>query len=413
MNSNRFRHVAALLLCTSLTLDLAACSSGISTPTEQAGKPIANAGTNRDVKLGVEVQLDGSASKGASPSDTLTYHWTMAAPATSKSTLKGVDTVDPTFTPDVVGAYAITLVVRSGGVESDPFKVTLTATKDNAKPVATFAASPANPKTGDVIKLESTSSDADKDPLTFKWTLKAAAGSAAKLSDATSGKPTFTADKAGVYDVALIVNDGKIDSEPFGLAITVSDPAVAKPTAVAKSSKDAVAPGDSIDLDGSASKVEGAAKLTYLWSIKSKPTGSTVVFTDAQKILEKPTLKLDLEGTYEINLVVNDGKNDSDPASIKVTAKIVKPTAAIAPISSATVGTEVVLDGSASKPAKAGETLTYAWTIEGAPAEAKLVDADKVKSKFTATKKGIYKVLLVVSEGALKSDPQTLSVDVK
>jgi hypothetical protein len=418
MNRTRFSRIAALLLCSSLTLNLVACSSGSPTGQEQTAKPTANAGQSRDVKVGQEVKLDGSASKGASASDTLTYDWAFTSiPTNSKSTLKGIDSVNPTFTPDVPGAYAVTLIVSSGGVTSDPSKVTLTATKDNAKPTAVATASPTSPKTGDVVTLDgSTSSDADGDKLTYKWALASEpSGSVAKLSDATIAKPTFTADKAGDYKFTLVVNDGQIDSDPAPITVSVSDPVHAKPTATATVSKDSVAPGDSIDLDGSASKAAlPGATLTYLWSVKSEPTGSTVAISAADKVKAKLTLKLDVAGIYEFALVVNDGKLDSDPAVAKVTvvAPAAKPTASIAAVTGAKVNVASTLDGSGSKPAKSGDALTYAWTVTSGQANATLTDATKAQAKFTATKAGTYKVQLIVTEGTVQSDPVSATITV-
>jgi hypothetical protein len=418
MIRNRFGRVAALVLCTSLTLNFVACSSS-SPPTTQNAKPTANAGQSRDVKVGQEVKLDGSASKGGSPGDTLTYEWVFTSiPTGSKAALKSADTVNPTFTPDLAGAYAVTLVVSSGGETSDPSKITLTATKDNAKPSAEATASPTSPTTGDVVTLDgSKSSDADGDKLTYKWTLGSApAGSTAKLSDATAVKPTFTPDKAGDYKFTLIVNDGQIDSDPFAITVSVKDPTEGKPTAVATASKDTVAPGDSVDLDGSASKAATpGATLTYLWSVKSEPMGSTVAISATDKVKAKLTLKLDIAGVYEFALVVNDGKLDSDPAIATVKVTIVstaKPTAAIAAVTGAKVNTAVTLDGSGSKAAKSGDTLTYAWTITAGQTTATLADATKSQANFTATKAGSYTVQLVVTEGTVQSDPQTATFTV-
>ena len=53
----------------------------------------------------------------------------------------------------------------------------------------------------------------DGDPLTYYWTLtEKPAGSAAMLSDTAAVKPTFTADKPGMYVAHLFVNDGLADS---------------------------------------------------------------------------------------------------------------------------------------------------------------------------------------------------------
>ncbi len=64
------------------------------------------------------------------------------------------------------------------------------------------------------------SSDADSNPLTYKWSLTAPAGSSAQLSSATAVKSTFVVDKSGTYTAQLIVNDGTVDSVPDQVVIT-------------------------------------------------------------------------------------------------------------------------------------------------------------------------------------------------
>jgi hypothetical protein len=417
MHSIRLRRVAALLLCSTLVSNLAACGGGDNpTPQTQTAKPTASAGQSSDVKIGQAVKLDGSASKGASPSDKLTYEWVFTSvPQGSHAQFTGAETVSPSFTPDLAGAYAISLVVSSGGVASDPSKITITATKDheNAKPLAKATATPASPKVGDDILLDgSGSSDADGDHLTYKWTLTGPAGSTAKLSDAANAKPKFTADKAGDFTVKLVVNDGQIDSDATTVKITVADND-AKPLASPTSSDALVAPGDTIDLDGTGSTAaDPHATLTYKWSIKSKPTASASAFAAADITKDKLSIKLDVEGDYAFELVVNDGHKDSDPADVKVTVAVA-PTADIAPVTDAVNNTPITLDGSASKPGHAGDTLKYAWTITGNMQRAHLVDADKVKAKLVAKHAGTYEVQLIVSDGAVDSAPKFLVITVR
>ncbi|MCI0534699.1 MAG: PKD domain-containing protein [Verrucomicrobiales bacterium] len=71
----------------------------------------------------------------------------------------------------------------------------------------------------------SQSSDADSDPLTFKWSLiSQPGGSIAMLSDPSAVKPTFVADQHGTYIAQLMVNDGHTDSAPDTVTVTANLP---------------------------------------------------------------------------------------------------------------------------------------------------------------------------------------------
>jgi hypothetical protein len=68
--------------------------------------------------------------------------------------------------------------------------------------------------TNTVVTLDaSKSSDVNGDPLSCAWTVTGRpAGSTASLTNATSVRPTFSADVAGIYTITLVVNDGKLNS---------------------------------------------------------------------------------------------------------------------------------------------------------------------------------------------------------
>ena len=80
-----------------------------------------------------------------------------------------------------------------------------------------------------VVLDGSRSFDVDGDPITYAWSFASRpAASAAALIDATSVNPSFVVDKPGAYSVQLIVNDGKLDSQPSIVNIsTIDSPPVA------------------------------------------------------------------------------------------------------------------------------------------------------------------------------------------
>jgi len=281
--------------------------------------PVSDAGVDQNVLIGAKVTLNGSASTDAN-GDALTYQWTLetlTTPADTLARLSDPSAVKPTFTADRGGLYFATLVVSDGQLSSAMDSVVVLATLGNAAPVANAGVDQAV-KTGTVVTLDaSASSDANGDSLTVQWTLAAApAGSAAVLSSSTAAKPTFLADRAGAYEVNLVVNDGQASSAPDTVTIVATDDNV-RPTANAGTDQNVVI-GSSVALDGSASRDPNADVLSYQWSLTALPTGSTATLSSA--IAMNPTFTADLAGVYVASLVVNDGKESSNIDTVTVTA---------------------------------------------------------------------------------------------
>ena len=74
-----------------------------------------------------------------------------------------------------------------------------------------------------------------------------------------------------------------------------------------------------IQLDGSGSSDADGDPLTYNWSITSAPDGSTASLSDTATM--NPTFTPDVAGVYTIQLVVNDGVENSDADSILLGAE--------------------------------------------------------------------------------------------
>jgi hypothetical protein len=278
--------------------------------------PAADAGPNQYVQTGTLVTLDGSGSTDAD-GDALTFSWSFySKPVGSSAVLSGVTASGPTFTPDVDGTYVIQLVVNDGTDDSAPDFVTVNAATGNFAPVAD-AGPDQTVTSGDLVTLDGTGSmDPDGDSLTFGWTFTSKpGGSTAALSGAATSGPTFTPDVDGAYVIQLVVNDGTDDSAPDTVTVTTA----ANTAPVADAGPDqTVTAGDLVTLDGTGSMDPDGDSLTYDWTFTSKPGGSTAALSGAAT--SGPTFTPDVDGTYEIQLIVNDGTDDSAPDMVTVTA---------------------------------------------------------------------------------------------
>ena len=360
--------------------------------------PVADAGSNQNVKVGDTVKLDGTASNDED-GDSLTYHWEMATKSESNSTtLERADTPKPRFQADAAGEYIVTLVVNDGQADSEPASVKVTATVQNSPPVADAGADQ-NVATGDSVKLDGrNSSDADGDSLSYQWSLaEKPSGSVGALQDADTVEPSFTPDRDGEYRLALIVNDGLTDSAADEVVVTAT---TANSVPVADAGDDQnVTEGDTVTLDGSTSRDADGDPLSYAWRFVSRPAGSGATLTDTDTA--RPDFQPDVAGDYVVELIVNDGEADSTPDNVAVSVAEANsvPVADAGDDQTVVAGDTVTLDGQNSQDAD-GDRLTYQWQFVSKPdgSLAQLDGTDTVTPTFQADIQGSYVVSLIVSD---------------
>ena len=216
----------------SLVVSDGSLSSAASTVTITASTaniaPVANAGAAQSVVTGSQVTLNGSASNDAN-GDALTYTWAFVSrPTGSTAALSSAASVNPTFTAATAGSYVLSLIVNDGALSSTTSTVTITASNANLAPVAN-AGGGLNATVGNTVTLNGTGSyDPNGDPLVYAWAfVSRPAGSSAVLSGSTTARPSFIADRAGSFVIALAVGDGSLASPISTVTITASPAPVA------------------------------------------------------------------------------------------------------------------------------------------------------------------------------------------
>jgi len=261
----------------------------------------------------------------------------------------------------------------------------------------------------------SLSSDADGNSLTYKWTLLSKPDqSTAALKFSTAALSSFTADKAGIYVASLVVNDGRVDSEPA--AVTVQAFAANVPPVAVAGIAQSVMFGKEVKLDGRGSSDANSDPITFTWSLVSVPDGSgSVTVFNAIKNSQTPTFTPDRAGSYVFSLVVNDGKVDSNVSATVVTVarENVAPVANAGEAQVASVGATVKLDGALSLDANY-DPITYKWALVSAPA-GNTVELDKptnVRPTFIPLLAGTYVFSLKVNDSKLDSDPAIVVITV-
>jgi hypothetical protein len=280
--------------------------------------PTAQASADQTVPVGTPTTLDGSASDSPSGAP-LSYQWTLTTkPAGSTASLTNPNSVRSTFTPDVAGTYTGTLVVRANGVDSQPDAVTLTAVTGNVAPIANAGPDRSAAPSGAITLDGSASRDPNKTTITYTWRIvEQPPGSHPTLTNATSAKPTFTADEPGRYVLALTCSDGSMTSTVDQVVIIV---ATGNLPPLANAGPDqTVTAGQQVTLDGTRSSDPNGDPLTYSWCVKGRPEGSTATLSAAN--VARPTFTPDVAGSYVFCLTVNDGKLGSDPDTVVVEAR--------------------------------------------------------------------------------------------
>lgn len=323
------RSCASVLLASTLGLTTAACSR----------QPCAD-GEGRGPVVRLDVALDacnappravisapGNAAKGRvvvfdgagsadSNGDALQYFWAVVSvPSGSAVALADPAVMMVSFVPDVTGSYTLSLAVSDGELASEP--VTATVVVRNSPPVAAAGGDVSSALDVPVTLDGSGSADPDGDPLTYAWALLSRPrGSNAELEAPTEVRARLTPDVIGMYEVALEVRDPDGESS-VDRVVVAGGITGGPPTAVAGPDQE-VETGDLVQLDGSRSRDPDGDPLTHRWVMITRPPMSLA--TLATSTTARTSFTPDLEGLYEVRLVVDDGYFESAPDVVSIQA---------------------------------------------------------------------------------------------
>jgi hypothetical protein len=125
----------------------------------------------------------------------------------------------------------------------------------------------------------------------------------------------------------------------------------------------------------------------------------------------QPTFVADVNGTYIVQLVVNDAWSAGDPDTATVSFTNLPPVADPGGNLSLLQGETAALDGSGSSDPN-GDPLGFRWSFVSVPAGSGAVLSDPTAAMpfFTADAPGLYVISLVVGDGIVESEARTVQV---
>ncbi|MCP4378831.1 MAG: PKD domain-containing protein, partial [bacterium] len=304
--------------------------------------------------------------------------------ASDESTVETNRTFDLNHTYTVEGEFTVTVTLDDGdgGSHSDSFVVTVQL---NTPPVAN-AGGPYIVAEGSTIALDgSGSSDPENNIVSWDWDLDADG----LYDDATGQIPSLSWPDNGAYTAGLKVTDLYGESSTDTATVTVANVA---PTPSIVSISDPKVEGTTITVTGSATDPAGANDtLSYAWTVNKDSlafdsgTGTSFSFTP------------DDNASYQIVLTVSDEDGGSTTVDNTIDVANVAPTPSIVSISDPKVeGTAITVTGSATDPAGANDTLSYAWTINK---DSLAFDSGTgTNFSFTPDDNASYQIVLTVSD---------------
>ncbi|MGR3982020.1 PKD domain-containing protein [Pseudoalteromonas sp. 1181_04] len=257
------------------------------------------------------------------------------------------------------------------------------------------------------------SHDANKDKLTYQWSLVNSDKQAISLANTTAQNITLAFATKGEYLLTLVVNDGTVNSVVASYDINVEQATAA---VVAHAGPDqSVKLGTLIKLSGRSSYVL-QGNIHYQWSFIDKPASSIVVLDKINSI--ESEFIADVMGQYRLRLIVSDdtGQQSTDEVDIEVKphTENSSPNAAISFIAPQVLMSQTLNLSARDSYDVDGDLLTYLWEVISQPSNSsvELNNYRTVDAEFSADTPGDYEIELTVADPTLASTSTSAIVKV-
>ncbi|MFY0578250.1 PKD domain-containing protein [Cystobacter fuscus] len=229
--------------------------------------------------------------------------------------LDGATTTKATFVaPEVTDTLVLTFQVVADDSEelSAPFTVTVKVNNREHAPVASVKPVAAVDE-GTRVTLEGSATDEDG-TTTFVYKWKQLSSPIVSLSGKDTASPSFIApdvDKKTDLVFQLIVSDGKLESQPVKVTVSVLDASLQ-----ARAGADQrVREGSGVTLNGSESK---GTDLSYTWTQVDGPTVN-LMLAGSKAMFNTPDVDEETALTFRLQVTDTRGRSSEDTVTVLVT----------------------------------------------------------------------------------------------
>lgn len=293
------------------------------------------------------------------------------------------------------GTYQLTVTANDGALNSNTYPVTLNLVSANLPPTIQSISRNISFGNGQHSgNLTLSASDPENQTMNYTWSLVTQPGGATLGS---SGNPVNFSGPEGTYKVRAVANDGVLNSTPFELTFTLTDPNNAPMVSGITDTGFNFSNGNhSSSLSPVATDADGD-NLTYTWSTSggqlSASTGNNVTFTAPA-------------GTYNVTVQANDGQALSNAfvRQITLTDPNVKPViSGVTPNLSFNAGSGK-FEGNVAVSASDADSdpLTYSWQVISGGSS---LGANSGQSVNWSASPGTHTLRVIANDGTVDSDP--------
>ncbi|CAM4304236.1 PKD domain-containing protein [Pseudoalteromonas byunsanensis] len=370
----------------------------------------ANALVSGTSAIGETIILDGINSQTY---DGVTAKWQwLQKPDNSQAQIFNANTLRAQFIVDSAGDYRaqLTLTDLQKKTSSAEVLVSIDEPSTNQLPQASFNLSHPSILINNTLELDGTAStDADGDTLTYLWQISSAPqGAEFSLQNSTLSKASFTAQTAGVYTIALTVNDGQSEHSVSRELQVVENNHTPTLLRLEQTASEAFL-HDSVYFTAYAEDLD-SDRLYYQWRIVSRPSNSQASIQNEYN--KQVYMTFDVIGEYVLEVVVSDGLSQSDAKRAHVNVST-RPTNSnnrapyfsqmIQISANPTVGAPITLTTRAMDPD--GDTVSYRWVMHNPVQGSNYTFSNTTEAavELTVNTVGWYVVYVYANDGQVET----------